>query len=160
MFFSRKQAKMVSYLSKLAALAALVPAILAAPAEVPHLKLRNPYERDVAKDSYIVVYADSVNATAAEAHVSSISSMISKRNANAKGVGQQWNLPTLKGYQVSADAATIAQIADSPEVRLFCGSQQLIIYHITPIDPFFIYQSLKSRDFFILTWSNIKGRLY
>lgn len=43
---------MAAYLTKLAALAALVAPIFGAPAPVPHLKFRNPMAADVVSDSY------------------------------------------------------------------------------------------------------------
>jgi hypothetical protein len=99
---------MVSYLAQLAALAAIIPAIIAAPttSSPPHLKIRNPMERDVVKNSYIVVYNDEVNKTMRASHIAGISSLLGKRAVG--GIGAEWSLPTLKGFQV---------IADSPEVR-------------------------------------------
>jgi oryzin len=106
---------MVSYLAKLAALAAVLPAIFAAPTTPPHLKIRNPAAKDIIPNSYIVVYNDDVNKTMRASHISSISSLLSKRDG--PGIGAKWDLPTLHGYQVSTDAATIAEIANSPEVN-------------------------------------------
>lgn len=108
---------MVSYLAKLAALAAVLPAVFAVPTTPPHLKIRNPMERDVVKNSYIVVYNDDVNKTMRTQHISSINSLLSKRAA-VGGIGAKWELPTLHGFQVTADAATIAEIADSPEASV------------------------------------------
>ena len=109
---------MVSYLAKLAALAAVLPAVFAAPTTPPHLKIRNPTERDVVKDSYIVVYNTDVNKTMRASHMSTVNSILSKR-ASFGGVGAKWEMTTLHGYQLTADAATVAEIADSPEVSSF-----------------------------------------
>jgi hypothetical protein len=106
---------MVSYLAKLAALAAVLPAVFAAPTTPAHLKVRNPTERDVIKDSYIIVYNTDVNKTMRASHISTVSSILGKR-ASFGGVGAKWELSTLKGYQLTADAATIAEIANFPEV--------------------------------------------
>ena len=118
---------MVSYLTKLAALAAIVPAVFAAPTTPPHLKVRNPSERDVVKNSYIVVYNDDVNKTMRASHISGVSSILGKRDVPGT-IGATWDLPTLHGFQVTADAATIAEIADSPEVCYYsCLSSVTIL---------------------------------
>lgn len=104
---------MVSYLGRLAALAAILPAVFAAPAPV-NLKIRNLEARDVVKDSYIVVYNNDVNATVFEASIAQVSSLLSKRDA--AGIGATYDIGTFKGYQVTADTATLAEIAASPDV--------------------------------------------
>jgi subtilisin family serine protease len=108
---------MPSFILRLAAIAAVVaPAIFAAPTpSAPHLKIRNPEATDVVPDSYIVVYNSDINATSIETHLSSVSALISRRR-DVGGIGATYDLSTLKGYQVTADAATIAEIAASPEV--------------------------------------------
>jgi oryzin len=63
---------------------------------------------------YIVVYHNDINATMMASHMSSITSMLSRRDLT--GVGAQYNMDQLKGYQVTADPAAIAEIAASPEV--------------------------------------------
>lgn len=107
---------MVNYLAKLAALAAVIaPLVFAAPSPHPGtLKIRNIEATDVVPDSYIVVYNDDVSAEVIASHVSSVSSLLSKRDEG--GIGATYDLDTLKGYQVQADADTIAEIAASPEV--------------------------------------------
>jgi hypothetical protein len=109
---------MTAYFAKLAALAAVAaPFVFAAPApHAGHLKIRNADVTDVVPDSYIVVYHNDINATAIAAHVDTVSSMLSKRDTD--GIGATYDLSELKGYQVQADSATIAEIAASPEVRL------------------------------------------
>lgn len=106
---------MLPYFTRLAALAAVLPAIFAAPA--PHLKIRNPEVADVVPDSYIVVYNDDVNSTMIASHVASISSMLSRRDLT--GIGATYDMDMLKGYQVTADPSAIAEIAASPEVISF-----------------------------------------
>ena len=106
---------MVSYLAKLAALVAAFPVIFAAPTATPgHLKIRNPEARDVVSRSYIVVYHNEVNATARASFTSRIGSTLNKRDGS--GIGAQWDMATLKGFEVTADAATIIDIANSPDV--------------------------------------------
>lgn len=109
---------MASYLTKLAALAAVVaPLVFGAPVPAPHhLKIRNPLAEDVVQDSYIVVYNTDVNATMVTQHLESVSSMISKRASTLTGIGPTYDLDDFKGFQVSADTATINEIANSPEV--------------------------------------------
>lgn len=117
---------MVSYLAKVAILVAAFPAIFAAPTATPgHLKIRNPEARDVIERSYIVVYQPTVNETARAAFTDSIhSKLISKRDGS--GVGAKWDLSTLKGFQITADAATIVEIANSPDVS---SSKLLVTKH-------------------------------
>ncbi|KAH6663220.1 putative cuticle-degrading protease [Halenospora varia] len=105
---------MASYLTKLAALAALIVPLLAAPTN-PHLKIRNFQSTDVVEDSYIVVYKPDITADVISSHVASVSASIARRDTTS-GIGATYDLPLLKGYQVSADAATIAEIAAKPEV--------------------------------------------
>ncbi|KAI9735435.1 MAG: Subtilisin-like protease 2 [Claussenomyces sp. TS43310] len=103
------------FFGRLAAVAAvLAPAVLGAPTS-PHPKILNPLAADVVADSYIVVYHPNITSDGIASHVESVSSILSKRSS-ASGVGQTYNLPQLKGYQVTADSSAIAQIADSPEV--------------------------------------------
>lgn len=103
---------MLSYFTRLAAIAAVIPTIFAAPA--PHLKIRNPEAANVVPDSYIVVYHPDVNSTMIASHVASISSMLSRRDLT--GIGATYDMAMLKGYQVTADLSAIAEIAASPEV--------------------------------------------
>lgn len=107
---------MVSYVAKIAALVAAFPLVFAAPTAPPHLKIRNPTvaARDIVPGSYIVVYADNVNATARASFTESVTSLVPKRDGS--GIGAEWNLSTLKGFQVTTDSNTIAEIANSPEV--------------------------------------------
>lgn len=121
---------MVSYLAKIAVLVASFPAIFAAPTATPgHLKIRNPEARDVIERSYIVVYQPSVNATARAAFTDSIhADLLSKRDGS--GVGAKWDLSTLKGFQITADAATIVDIANSPDVSL---SKALLVIEILTV---------------------------
>ena len=106
---------MASYLTKLAALAAAIIPVFAAPGpHAGHLKIRNADATDVVPNSWIVVYHNDVNASAITAHEQSISSILSRRDTD--GIGATYSLELLKGYQVTADAATIADIAAAPEV--------------------------------------------
>ncbi|KAF4631808.1 hypothetical protein G7Y89_g6315 [Cudoniella acicularis] len=104
---------MAPYFAKLAALAAfIVPLVFAAP--TPHLKIRNAEATDIVPDSYIVVYKNDVSAETIASHVSNVNSLVARRGTD--GIGATYNLEKLKGYQVHADAETIATIAASPEV--------------------------------------------
>lgn len=94
--------------------AALLPFAAAAP--TPDLKIRNPLATDVVPNSYIIVYKDTVNSTALDFHIATVSSLVSKRGLHHKGVGPTYNMDGFKGFQVEADAATIAEIAKDPNV--------------------------------------------
>ena len=108
---------MASYLTKLAALAAIVgPLVFGAPTPAHHLKIRNPLAEDVVQDSYIVVYNTDVNVSMVTQHMDSVSTMISKRSSTLVGIGATYDLDDFKGFQVAADSATINEIASSPEV--------------------------------------------
>jgi hypothetical protein len=114
---------MVSYLAKLAAVAAFaIPAVLGAPAPAPHhLKIRNPAATDVIKDSWIVVYNEDVTAAVMSSHISSVNGIIAKRALTAAlpnaGFKATWAIKDFKAYNIIADAATIASIAAKPEVQ-------------------------------------------
>ncbi len=107
--------------------ATLLPFTFAAPVEQagaapnPLLKIRNLEARDVIADNYIVVYhSDLVNATALDAAVASIDSIVTKRKVGGKkhrGVRAKYNLDGFRGYAIEADAATIGEIVAKPEVR-------------------------------------------
>ncbi|KAH8793270.1 peptidase S8/S53 domain-containing protein [Hyaloscypha finlandica] len=106
---------MVSYFTRFLALAAALAPVFGAPATAPHhLKIRNPQAEDVVPDSYIVVYNSNVDAETIASHVASVSSMLSRRDLT--GIGATYDMDELKGYQVVADEAAIAEIAASPEV--------------------------------------------
>jgi oryzin len=104
---------MVSYFAKLAALAAVIAPIFAAPA---HIKIRNTDAKDVIEGSYIVVYNEDITAAMMSSHFASISSILSKRDGH--GIGATYNMKKFKGYQIQADEASIAEIANKPEVWL------------------------------------------
>jgi hypothetical protein len=100
---------MVSYLARLAALAAVVASgVFAAPTAESHFKIRNAAAKNVIPDSYIVVYHENVNTTMIASHMSAVTSMLSRRDL--PGVGAIYNLGSFKGYQVTANAASIVEI--------------------------------------------------
>ncbi|KAL3425323.1 subtilase [Phlyctema vagabunda] len=125
---------MVSYLTQLLAFtAAIAPFALAAPApHAGHLKIRNPEATDVLEGSWIVVYNNYVNSTVLADSIVSVGELISKRkrrdledaevsddagtSVDDAGVGATFDLDGLKGYQVTADVSTIAEIAANPDV--------------------------------------------
>jgi len=106
---------MVSYLVKLAALAAAFPAVFAAPTPSIHLKVRNPYAKDVIEGSFIVVYKDDVNATFRANHISEINAHFETKRFNG-GVGAQYDLDSLKGFQLTATDEFVNELANAPEV--------------------------------------------
>lgn len=113
---------MVNYLAKLAALAAVFPAIFAAPTATPlHLKVRNADldARDVVPGSYLVIYKDTVTPEFRESHLEEVSSLLSLSKRDGSGIGPQFDLSTLKGFQVIADIDTLNKIADHDEVCIF-----------------------------------------
>jgi hypothetical protein len=120
---------MFSYFTKIAAVAAVaIPMVFSAPT-THHHKIRNPLAEDVVANSYIVVYNSDVTSAAITSHISSITSLIAKRDttlANA-GVAATYDLNDFKGYNVVATAETIASIAAAPEV---CNHMILISHHL------------------------------
>lgn len=120
---------MVSYLGRLAALAALVaPIVFAAPAPA-NLKIRNVDARDVVKDSYIVVYQKDISAAAFSTHVEEVKSLTSKREVG--GIGATYDIGNFKGYQITADAATLGEIAASPDVAYIEKDQKVYASALT-----------------------------
>jgi len=120
---------MATYFTRFVALAAAVAPVFGAPAPAPHhLKIRNPEATEVVPDSYIVVYNDNVDSATVASHIESVSSMLSRRDLT--GIGATYDMAELKGYQVTADEAAIAEIAASPDVIVPCllvDSTKLII---------------------------------
>ncbi|KAH8592218.1 subtilisin-like serine protease-like protein PR1A [Bisporella sp. PMI_857] len=109
---------MASYLARLAGAAALVlPLVFAAPTG-HHIKVRNPEARDVEPNSYIVVYEKDVAAATIASHLQKVDSLIAtrKRQFADGGLSATYAIGDFKGYALKADAATIKEIADSPEV--------------------------------------------
>ncbi|CAL3972326.1 unnamed protein product [Diplocarpon coronariae] len=104
---------MVSYLGRLAALAAAIaPAVLAAP--TGDLKIVNTNAANVIQDSYIVVYNDDVSMETFEASMNEHKSRFSKRDTTV--IGGSFAIKNFKGYQVKADTSTLAEIVASPHV--------------------------------------------
>jgi hypothetical protein len=109
------------------AAAVLLPLVFGAPTpeeETFHIKIRGSHAppKNVIPNNYIVVYYKNATAPIISAHENHWSSIISKRaskssNKNLKGLGHKFALGSLKGYAIEADAATIKQIADTPEVN-------------------------------------------
>ncbi|KAH7319419.1 peptidase S8/S53 domain-containing protein [Rhexocercosporidium sp. MPI-PUGE-AT-0058] len=122
---------MVSYLGRLAALAALVaPAVFAAPAPASaNLKIRNIDARDVVKDSYIVVYQKDITAEVFSSHLEEVKSLTSKREVG--GIGATYDIGNFKGYQITADAATLGEIASSPDVAYIEKDQKVYASALT-----------------------------
>lgn len=109
------QPKMVSYITRLALAALALPAVFAAPAPQPHLlKIRDSNAKEIIKDSYIVVYNNDISAASISSHEAHFSNLLSRRSLT--GVGATYHMAHLKGYQVTADLAAIAEIAASPDV--------------------------------------------
>ncbi|CZT03062.1 probable endopeptidase K [Rhynchosporium agropyri] len=120
---------MVSYLGRLAALAAVVvPAVFAAPSPV-NLKIRNLDARDIVKDSYIIVYQKDITAEAFSSHLEEVKSMVSKRDVG--GIGATYDIGDFKGYEVVADVATLGRIASSPDVAYVEKNQKVYASALT-----------------------------
>jgi hypothetical protein len=64
---------------------------------------------------YIVVYKTDVDASTITSHVTEVSSLLSRRDL-LSAIGAKYDLDHLKGYQITADVAAIAEIAASPLV--------------------------------------------
>lgn len=109
---------MASYLTVLTALAAVFAPVFAAPAAVvPHPKIKIPTvdAKEIVADSYIVVYNSGVSAEVTASHAEFVNSIVAKRD-NAVTVGDTYKIQDFAGYQISADEATIVEIANKPEV--------------------------------------------
>jgi hypothetical protein len=113
--------------SLIALVACFLPLIAGAPAPEPNpeLKIRNINARDIVPNSYIVVYNKDINGTAFDSEIASVNTILTKRGSTHKGIGAKYNLEGFKGYQIEADAATIGQIAASPEVRKHSETSQV-----------------------------------
>jgi len=113
---------MVSYLARIAGVAALaLPVVFGAPAPSAHqLKIRNPDATEVVPNKYIVVYEKDVAPKSILSHLSNVKNLISKRKRDFSlgGIDVTYEIGNFKGYAVTADEATIAEIAASPEVSL------------------------------------------
>ncbi|KAG9245131.1 subtilisin-like serine protease-like protein PR1A [Calycina marina] len=110
---------MVSYLARLAGVAALaLPAVFGAPAPGAHLKIRNADIKEFVPNKYIVVYETDVAKETIESHFATVESLLSKRKRSFAdgGIGAKYEIGDFKGYAVTADEATIADIAATPEV--------------------------------------------
>lgn len=113
---------MVSYLARIAGVAALaLPLVFGAPApSAQQLKIRNPAATEVVPNSYIVVYEKDVAAETISSHISNVEGLLSKRKRDFTegGIAATYDIGEFKGYAVTADEATIAEIAATPEVSL------------------------------------------
>jgi len=111
---------MVSYLARIAGVAALaLPVVFGAPAPSAHqLKIRNPDATEVVPNKYIVVYEKDVAAETISTHMSTVESLLSKRKRDFTegAIAATYEIGEFKGYAVTADEATIAEIAATPEV--------------------------------------------
>lgn len=109
---------MAGYLTVLTAFAAAFAPVFGAPAaRVPHPKIKTPttVAKDIVADSYIVVYNTDITPEVTASHVDFVNAIVSKRD-NAVSVGANYKIHDFAGYQISADEATIVEIANKPEV--------------------------------------------
>lgn len=121
---------MVSYLVKLAALAAAFPAVFAAPTAPSHLKIRNPYAKDVIEGSFIVVYKNDVNATFRASHIAEISAQLETKRFNG-GVGAEYDMSLLKGFQLTAPDEFVSELANTPEIDFIEKDQMMYASALT-----------------------------
>ncbi|KAM3070405.1 Subtilisin-like protease 2 [Clarireedia jacksonii] len=109
---------MPAYLTILTAFAAAIAPVFGAPAALaphPKIKVTQAAAKDIVEDSYIVVYNKDITAESTASHENFLSSVLTKRD-NTASVGAKYQIQEFAGYQISADAATINEIASSPEV--------------------------------------------
>jgi hypothetical protein len=109
---------MPAYLTILTAFAAAIAPVFGAPAALalhPKIKVPQAAAKDVVEDSYIVVYNKDITPESTASHEGFLASVITKRD-NAASVGAKYKIHEFAGYQISADVATINEIASSPEV--------------------------------------------
>lgn len=108
---------MVSYIGRLAAAAALVvPAVFAAPA-ANNLKISNPNAKDIVPDSYIVVYNPEVSSDSFKASIAEVNNVLRKRDVSGR-LGKAYEIGDFRGYEITADTATLAELVASPDVSL------------------------------------------
>ena len=111
---------MVSYFGKLVALAALAfLVVFGAPSpSLNYLKIRNQNSTDVVPNRYIVVYEKDVTAAIISNYISRVGNLFSKRKRGFAdgGIRANYAFRDFNGYAVTADNATIAEIAATPEV--------------------------------------------
>lgn len=110
---------MVSFKSLLAWSVAVLPLVLAVPTSHPgFLKIRTLDERaEAIPNRYIVVFEPSTNSSTVAAHEQSLVAL-RRRDGSSADVEHTYEVEEFKGYSVTADEATIAEIAASPEVRV------------------------------------------
>ncbi|KAF7879206.1 hypothetical protein EAF04_000404 [Stromatinia cepivora] len=122
---------MASYLTILTALAAVFAPVFAAPAAVPHPKIKIPTAaKEIVADSYIVVYNTDITAEVTASHVDFVNSIVAKRD-NAVSVGATYKIKDFAGYHISADEATIVEIANKPEVAYIEKDQKVYASTLT-----------------------------
>lgn len=123
---------MASYLAVLTALAAVFAPVFAAPLAAPHPKIKIPTAdaKEIVADSYIVVYNTDITAEVTASHVDFVNSIVAKRDS-AVSVGATYKIEDFAGYQISADEATIIEIANKPEVCTFASTCLAITNNIT-----------------------------
>lgn len=102
--------------SLLALAACLLPLIAGAPTTPSHEKIRNPAARDVIENSYIVVFNKGIQSSVVESEIASVNALLSKRSSTHRGIGSKYDFHDFQGYQIDTDAATIGEIASSPQV--------------------------------------------
>ena len=117
---------MVSFKNFVALTAALLPFVAAVPVDHPgKLKIREMDKRaEVIPGRYIVVFEPSTNASTVEAHEASIVAL-KKRDVTAD-VDNTYAVEEFKGYSITTDEATIAEIAASPEVSHIIHSDDVL----------------------------------
>ncbi|CAD6456269.1 d8f3fb16-a9a2-4889-868b-a7b6ea0050cf [Sclerotinia trifoliorum] len=122
---------MASYLTILTALAAVFAPVFAAPAAIPHPKIKTPTAaKEIVADSYIVVYNTDITAEVTASHVDFVNSIVAKRD-NAVSVGATYKIKDFAGYHISADEATIVEIANKPEVAYVEKDQKVYASTLT-----------------------------
>ncbi|ESZ93713.1 hypothetical protein SBOR_5898 [Sclerotinia borealis F-4128] len=123
---------MASYLTVLTALAAVFAPVFAAPAALPHPKIKTPTTdaKQIIADSYIVVYNTDITAEVTASHVDFVNAIVAKRD-NAVSVGATYKIQDFSGYQISADSASIVEIANQPEVAYIEKDQKVYASSLT-----------------------------
>lgn len=118
---------MVSIKSFLAWSAAVLPFVLAVPESHPgFLKIRTLDEgARVIPNSYIVVFEPSVSAETIAAHEQSLVAL-RRRDESTADVVHTYEVEEFKGYSITADEATIAEIAASPEVSPYAFGKESV----------------------------------
>jgi len=121
---------MVSFLTKLIGILVLVvPVVFGAPAlgQSRHLKIRDTNPASVIPNKFIVVFKKNITATVISNHITTIERLLSKRKRDFSegGISANYSFGDFKGYAITANQATIFEVAAAKEVSSFINNSKI-----------------------------------